>query len=121
MLLPADDDALTLNPTCFANTAELEIAFSESDDINIRVRIDYICIGNDSEKVGGQVSARGGQSYRQCIYYTLERSCLYTAEVSLTILHTADYSSVVIILYQSAINNPCMCASCVSVASCPKL
>ena len=100
LLPPADDDALTLNPTCFANTAELEIAFSESDDINIRVRIDYICIGNDSEKVGGQVSAMGGQSYRQCIYYTLEKKLsLYSS----TILHTADYSSVVIILYQSAI------------------
>ena len=58
---------MTLNPTCFGNTAELEIAFSESDDINIRVRIDYICIGNDSEKVGRQLaSAMGGQSYRQC-------------------------------------------------------
>ena len=68
MLLPADDDALTLNPTCFANTAELEIAFSESDDINIRVRIDYICIGNDSEKVGGQVSAMGGWSVLQAVY-----------------------------------------------------
>ena len=65
-LLPlADGDAMTLNPTCLANTAELEIEFSESDDINIRVRIDYIC--NDSEKVGGQLTlAMGGQSYRQC-------------------------------------------------------
>ena len=46
---------MTLDPTCFGNSAELEIAFSESDDINIRVRIDYICIGNDSEKVGRQL------------------------------------------------------------------
>ena len=53
MLLPlADGDAMTLNPTCFANTAKLEIAFSESDDINIRV-----CIGKDSEKVGGQLAS----------------------------------------------------------------
>ena len=57
MLLPlADGDAMTLNPTCFANTAKLEIAFSESDDINIRVCVDYICIGNDSEKVGRHAS-----------------------------------------------------------------
>ena len=86
ILLPlTDGDAMTLNPTCFANIAELEIAFSGSDDINIRVRIDYICIGKDSEKVGGQVSAMGGQSYGQ--YTTQRRSCLYTAEVCLTILY----------------------------------
>ena len=55
-----------LTPTCSANTAELEIVFSENDDYNIRVRIDYICIGKDSQKVGGRFSAIGSHSHRQC-------------------------------------------------------
>ena len=67
ILLPlADGNALMLTPTCSANTAELEIVFSENDDYNIRVRIDYICIGKDSQKVGGRFSAIGSHSHRQC-------------------------------------------------------
>ena len=53
MLLFAADDMVTLAPACSANTAELEIVFSESDDYNIRVRIDCVCIGNENETVSG--------------------------------------------------------------------
>ena len=44
---------MSLVPTCSANTANLDVIFSESNDIDIRVRIDYVCIGNDNEKVSG--------------------------------------------------------------------
>lgn len=47
---------MILTLSCSAYTAELEIAFTENDDITTRVRIDYICIGNDSQKVGRQFS-----------------------------------------------------------------
>lgn len=49
----AADDMVTIAPVCSANTAELEIVYSESDDYNIRVRIDYVCIGNENEMVSG--------------------------------------------------------------------
>lgn len=66
LLLFAADDMVTSTPACSGNTAELEIVFSENDDYNIRVRIDYICIGKDSQKVGGRFSAIGSHSHRQC-------------------------------------------------------
>ena len=44
----ADGDAMKITPTCSANTAELKFAFIGSDDLNIRVRIHYICIDNNN-------------------------------------------------------------------------
>ena len=44
---------MSLVPTCSANTANLDVVFKESDDVNIRVRIDYVCIGNGNETVSG--------------------------------------------------------------------
>lgn len=49
----AADDMVTIAPACSANTVELEIVYSDSDDYNIRVRIDYVCIGNENEMVSG--------------------------------------------------------------------
>ena len=57
ILLPfPDGDAMILTLICSAYTAKLEIAFTENDDHHTRVRIDYICIGNDSQKVGREFS-----------------------------------------------------------------
>ena len=44
----ADGDAMMLTPTCSANTAELKFAFIGSDNLNIRVHIDYICNENNN-------------------------------------------------------------------------
>ena len=56
---------MKITPTCSANTAELKFAFIESDDLNIRVRIDYICIEKSNVKVGGQFSAMSSHSRGQ--------------------------------------------------------
>ena len=56
---------MKITPTCSANTAELKFAFIESDDFNIRVRIDYICIEKSNVKVGGQFSAMSSHSRGQ--------------------------------------------------------
>ena len=53
---------MILTLSCSAYTAELQIAFSENDDMTTRVRIDYICIGNDSQNVSGQLSVRMNHS-----------------------------------------------------------
>lgn len=78
-----------LTPTCSADTAELEIVFSENDDFSIRVRIDYICSGKDSQKVGGRFSAIGSHSCRQCnAGLTWDYVHAFILQVSLSILYT---------------------------------
>ena len=62
---------MTFTSNCFFNSAELETAFSESDDINIQVHIDYNCIGKDSEMVGDKSSALAAHSHRHCSYSQL--------------------------------------------------
>ena len=52
-VLPTDGDAVSLVPTCSANTVKLDVVFNERDDLRIRVRVDYICIGNGNETVSG--------------------------------------------------------------------
>ena len=57
---------VTIAPTCSANAVELKIVYSESDDYNIRVRIDYVCNWNENEMVSGNKSAL--HSHTHCSY-----------------------------------------------------
>lgn len=64
----AAGDMVTIAPACSANTVELKIVYSESDDYNIRVRIDYVCNWNENENlmVSGNKSAI--HSHTHCSY-----------------------------------------------------
>lgn len=62
----AAGDMVTIAPTCSANTVELKIVYSESDDYNIRVRIDYVCNWNENEMVSGNKLAL--HSHTHCSY-----------------------------------------------------
>ena len=54
-VLLTDDNAVSLVSSCSANTAKLDLVFSANDDYNNRVRIDYVCIGNNNETVRGNL------------------------------------------------------------------
>lgn len=61
-LFQIDDNSMIITLSCSAYTAELQIASTKNDDLTTRVHIDYICIGNDSQNVGGQFSVRMNHS-----------------------------------------------------------
>ena len=52
-VLPTDGDAVSVVPTCSANTVKLDVVFNETDAHTILARVDYICIGNGNETVSG--------------------------------------------------------------------
>ena len=66
---------MNLVPTCSANTVKLDVVFNESDDVSIRARIDYVCIGNDNEMVSG--------NFEHCLF-----TLIVTAATCMSSLHT---------------------------------
>ena len=70
---------MSLVSSCSANTAELDLVFNENDDFSIRVRIDYVCIGNANETVSGNLH---GYTVTVLNYYGLLWSCYLIKNIS---------------------------------------
>ena len=71
-----DDNAVSLVPTCSGYAADLDLAFSASNDLNIRVRIDYVCIGNDNQTVSGNLQRWLFTLIATVLNYGLSSPCL---------------------------------------------
>ena len=71
-----DGNEVSLAPTCSGYAAELDLAFSASDDYSIRVRIDYVCIGNDNQTVSGNLQCRLFTLIATVLNYGLSSPCL---------------------------------------------